>query len=313
MPANPFDQFDAAPSQANAFDQFDKSGAPQSISQDNWEKLKAAGYQPPAWLDWYEKNIGGPFQGFTEQVGRGATFGLQDKAGALVPALNDWITRQLGGQGNGKSFSENYQEELARERGAGQSYAENHPVASPVATGLGIATALAPRSAPAGMEWLGKLYRDMSSGRYVSAAPPLGNVAAATTVPQAAGQGMVAGGLTGLGQSNDQSVQQDLEDTGKAAALGGLTGGAASLVPKAVNAVLSSTLAHKLEYPALLTALLEGWHQPHMWPYIAGTGAGAGALYGLSRLPARVGQGIVPIAGAGGGNAVGLLGPNPDQ
>lgn len=181
--------------------------------------------------------------GFKEQFGRAITMGLQDKVGATVPVINQavldaWhkLTGQSGqnvsdlvsGQAQ-PSYSDLYHGELAKERGAGEAYSENHPAirvggvplipgASGLATTLGSIASI-PATGTAGL---------------ASGATALGGRVlqggAATTLPgrmlQGAGQGALVGGTTGFGNSNDESAIQTLTDTGIGTGLGAAMGGA---------------------------------------------------------------------------------------
>lgn len=247
-------------------------------------------------------------QGFQEQLGRAATFGLQDKVGALVPAVNNSVASLFGG-GNGQSFGQNYQTELANQRGAGDTYAANHPVASKVATTVGTAASLAPSTVPDGMTWLGQVYRG-AAGRFVAGAAPAGAVAIPKTIADMATQGVVAGGLGAFGSTNDQSLSQDAKDTAAGATLGagigGTLGASAPYLSKGVNALLNSSLAHRVEGPGALIAGLEALHTGD-WRALAAGATGLAALHGMSNVPTRVWQGLLPLLARQAGSAAPTL------
>lgn len=164
--------------------------------------------------------------GFKEQFGRAITMGLQDKVGATVPVINKAISdawNSLTGQSpqtisdvvagkQPESYSDLYHEELAKERGAGEAYAENHPVASKVATTLGAVASIPATGAAATVS-----------------APTLAGRAL-----QGAGQGAILGATSGFGNSNDESLIKTAADTAIGAGTGTLVGAAAPVVAEKV-------------------------------------------------------------------------------
>ena len=249
------------------------------------------------------------FGNFTDQAVRGATMGLSDKAGALADTAAAYGARGLdylrGAEQPspvaqaGKSFSDIYHDALAQQRRYGQAFSEAHPIASPIATGLGIAAAGA-----------SPLYKGAFSGRIVPEvlSQGLGNVVA---------RGATIGGMAALGATNDESVAKDLSATAIGMGAGGLTAGALSTaapyIGKAIDAAASSKLMHKLEMPALITALLEGWHHPYA---LSGGLAGLATLRGASMIPTSGWQAMLPYtARAAGSVAPGILeyGQVPDN
>lgn len=178
------------------------------------------------------------FHNFTEQAGRAATFGLQDKVGAAVPVVNAAIGDAInaGARGIGvsepfagsadKSYSDLYHDELLRERGVGEAYAENHPIASKIATTLGTAASVAPTMGAPG------------AAPTVAVTPGLG-----ARVTQGAKGGATAGALTGFGNSNDESLGQTALDTAKGAGIGAGLGGALGAVAGAAGSAPSAETA----------------------------------------------------------------------
>lgn len=153
------------------------------------------------------------FNAFTEQATRGATFGLQDKAGAAAAAAPTAARALYGSLTGDKSapgleqVSKDYHDELAKERAAGETYAEDHPIASKIATGIGSVAGVGP-------------------GGTAEAAPAtLGG-----KVLQSAKGGATVGGLTGFGQSNDESLSKTALDTATGAGGGALIGEAIPIV-----------------------------------------------------------------------------------
>jgi hypothetical protein len=204
----------------------------ESNAEADWRKLKEGGYQPPGWLDAFETHVGVPFKSFTEQMQRALTFGLSDKVAAAVPAINASVARAardprtFGREGTPPpedtpigaliaetpSFSDVYHEELARQRGFGEAYAENHPVASKVATTLGTVASI-----------------PVSGAAKAVTAPTL-----AGRVAQGAGQGAIIGGISGYGNSNDQGLGETALDVGQGAAAGTAIGAASPVVAEKV-------------------------------------------------------------------------------
>ncbi len=157
------------------------------------------------------------FNAFTEQATRGMTFGLQDKAGAAAAALPTAAKAAYGavrGDQTAPGFadvSKAYHDELAKERAAGETYAENHPIASKVATGIGSVASLGPGGAEA------------------AAPATLGG-----KVVQGIKGGSAIGGLTGFGQSNDESLAKTALDTATGAAGGAVIGGTVPVIAEKV-------------------------------------------------------------------------------
>ena len=181
--------------------------------------------------------------GFKEQLGRALTMGLQDKVGATVPVINkaisdawDSLTGQSGkgianvvaGQPS-PGYSDLYQAELAKERGAGEAYAENHPVASKVATTLGTIASI-----PA-----------TGAGATISAPTLAGRVA------QGAGQGAILGATAGFGGSNDESLTKTAADTAIGAGTGAVVGGAAPVAAEKVIQPIMDWVGRKFGSSAL--------------------------------------------------------------
>lgn len=172
---------------------------PEGAADAALKSVASHGYQPTG----FDRALTG-LNDFTDQAARAASFGLSDKVAALAPAVNNAIA------GGPQSFSDVYHNALATERGYGNQYAANHPVASPIATTLGAVGSVA-AGAP---ETLGLL--------------------------PAIGQGIKSGGtlgaLGGFGQSNDQSVNSDLSQISKGALTGAAIGGTLPAVLGGVGA-----------------------------------------------------------------------------
>lgn len=156
-------------------------------------------------------------QGFTEQAGRAATFGLSDKVSALAaatgPAMKQFIESVMAHPAfDGPAISDAYHGDLAQQRAIGDAYATNHPVASKVASTLGT-VADVPLTAATGALPAASLGMRMLQG---------------------AGQGATIGGLTGFGNSNDESLLGTAVDTGMGAGVGGAVGAAAPVVAEHV-------------------------------------------------------------------------------
>ena len=183
------------------------------------------------------------FNAFTEQAMRSGSMGLSDKIGAAVPALNEAVkrgwttaTQELGAENGGapastdeantppqQALGDIYQQGLQQNRAAGETYAENHPVASKVASTLGAVGTLAPAAAgamaPASLG--GKVWQGVKGGAGF-------------------------GALAGFGQSNDQSVGQDVLNTGLGATAGAVTGGATAAASDLVLQPVINWAARKL-------------------------------------------------------------------
>jgi hypothetical protein len=160
------------------------------------------------------------FHGFTEQAQRAASLGLSDKMAAAVPALNAAVKRGFnyvtGGEtpADAPSISDIYHTGLERQRQIGNTYAENHPVASKVASTIGTLAAVGPSAAAAPVTLGGKILQGVTGGAEI-------------------------GGLSGFGNSNDESAGKTALDTAQGATLGAAVGGgAAVLADKVVQPVM---------------------------------------------------------------------------
>lgn len=222
--------------------------APESDDERLHQQLAAQGYQPSPAVDWVEKNILGPFSGFSQQAQRAASLGLTDKISAGVPALNALVKQGWDAAtgtpptAGAPSPGDIYQSELAAARGEGQTYSQQHPVASPIATTLGTVFGTA---APAGAIDAAATNVAANKAALTAGAPavPLAANPAAAAAPTLAGRvwqgakaGATIGGLAGFGGSNDKSVGGDLLATAGGAGAGGAIGGA---VPIVANKVVS--------------------------------------------------------------------------
>src|ERR1700730_5883550 len=67
------------------------SPGPESSVEDFHNHLAAMGYRPPAWWDTLDKNVLMSAHAFSEQATRAATFGLSDKAAAVMPAIGQAV------------------------------------------------------------------------------------------------------------------------------------------------------------------------------------------------------------------------------
>lgn len=190
------------------------------------------GYQPTG----FDKALTAA-EDFTEQAQRAASFGLTDKIGAVVPAINNLVARVLGygpsisdlieNNGQAPTFSDTYHNALAQQRGYGETYAQNHPVASPIATAIGTIGSLGASGAATIPATFG--------GRVV----------------QGAATGAGLGAVAGFGNSNDQSIGQTLADTGRGAVIGGVVGAALPVAAAGARAVAApfagnQTVANRL-------------------------------------------------------------------
>lgn len=145
----------------------------------------------------------GKFHNFTEQVSKAATFGLGDKAAALGAASANKLM--------GNDFD--YGNQLDLQRQEDKNYRQNHPIASKVASGIGMMSAMA--NTPGALP------------------PPsiLGKVGLG------AAQGAEIGSFSGLGNSNDTSFQDDASHVANNALLGATIGGALPLAFEAGRGV----------------------------------------------------------------------------
>jgi len=206
---------------------------PESDWQRSREQLAAEGYKPNAAFDWVDRNIIGPFEGFTQQANRALTMGLSDKAEALAPAVNaavkkgwDYLTGQTP-QAPSPSFSDAYHQELAAQRGEGEQYAANHPWASKAATTLGTVASVPLVAGTGGAPVIAK---GVEAG-----APTL-----AGRVLQGIKGGATVGAISGFGGANDQSLGSDLLATGTGAATGAAVGGAMPVAGAAAGKLLGN-------------------------------------------------------------------------
>lgn len=156
--------------------------------------------------------------GLQDQVLRAMTFGLSDKAAALahtrpLTRAYDAIT---GGNHVG-SFSDLYHEGLSQARQAGEQYASDNPILSKMATGFGTLAA----------------------------------VPASTVIPKTLGglmgQGAKLGGLSGFGNSDDQSVMSTLGSTLFGSTIGGGIGGAFGLGSRIASPQTSSAVREVID------------------------------------------------------------------
>lgn len=210
-----------------------KATGPESMSQRVYLAAKAAGKEPE-WFDWIDRNVLVPFGGFTEQARRGATFGLSDKVAAAVPAINQAVANayhSLTGttpETPPESAGQAYQDELAKQRAQGEVYAQNHPVASKVATTIGTVGGLGPAAADAAAPII-------AGGKVAEVAPTLGG-----RVLQGAKVGGALGAMSGFGSSNDESVSRDALNTAVGAGTGAAVGGALPIIAeKGVQPVIN--------------------------------------------------------------------------
>jgi hypothetical protein len=194
--------------------------APESSYDQRRQQLLAAGYKPNPAMDWLSTDVAGPIQGYAEQAIRGATMGISDKVEAAKSALTDYLT------GANPSFGDAYQKALTDQRAMGNTYAQNHPIASPIATGTGMVLTL-PLTAAGG----GTVEAPAVVGQAVQAGKAAAPVAATlgARALQAAKTGAIVGGAAGFGNSNDTSITGDLASTAGGAAVGGAAGGVGSI------------------------------------------------------------------------------------
>jgi hypothetical protein len=249
------------------------------------------------------------FSDFTGQMGRAATFGLQDKAAAfgdttaaLAARGVDYLrgaTQPSPVSQSGKSISDMYHEALAQQRGYGQAYAEANPIASPIATGIGIAGSTGATAAGQAALLASKIPGARVASQF-----------AAPSLLDAAKSGATVGGLAGFGASNDQSVGQTALDTAASAGTGLLAGmgmqAAGPWISSKAADILNSPLMHKFQNPtAAIIAALEGFHNPRLLGGAAGAWAG---LQGASRIPPGGWAQFARLAARGAGSATpGLL------
>lgn len=175
--------------------------------------------------------------GFTDQLTRALTMGLSDKAAALAPATVHEVARGINGlhralgneapfpEADNENFGDIYHRALEAERNAGTRYAEDHRIASKVATVGGTLASIPVMSAEAP----------------IVAAPTLAGRAL-----QGATAGATVGGMAGFGQSNDESLAKDATNVATGAGLGAATGGALSTVAAPIAQRITDWVARKL-------------------------------------------------------------------
>ncbi len=185
-------------------------------------------YRADANMGWLGK-IHSALGGFNDQMGRTLTMGLSDKLAALEPATIHAAAKGVNAlfdaaghevpfpEAEKENFADIYHENLAKERGADARYAEEHPVASPVAKVAGLVASIpatsgarmlgvAAQGAPLAAEMPNAVTEGMSLGKKIW---------------QATKQGAAIGGIGGFGTSNDESLKKDLIDTTQGAVVGG--------------------------------------------------------------------------------------------
>ena len=168
--------------------------------------------QPAQGYDLYRKS--------TDAADRELTFGLSDKMKAAMLATGHklGLPSPYDVAGKDDTWSEAYHKDLGAIRGEGEQFAQTNPLASGVARGAGMVGS-------------------------VAALPSTGVTNAATLIPkmvEGAKLGATAGGLSGFGHSNDQSVTGDLAATGAGAGVGAAIGaGGAAVADKVVSPVVN--------------------------------------------------------------------------
>jgi len=154
----------------------------------------------------------GVFQGVTDALGSGFSFGLQDEARAIGRAASQWAFGQA--RGEPVSYADAYAAAVEDERAKARAFAEANPVISGAANLVGgVASAAPARVASA-----------------VAAAP----LTTAQAAKQAAISGAISGGVAGFGEG-EGGLAPRLENAAQGAAVGGAVSGA--LVPVANAAV----------------------------------------------------------------------------
>ena len=230
----------------------------------------------PSWLD-----------RMTDAAARGATFGLSDLAGAAGTATGAYLGGRPG------TWSENYQQALARQRGEQEQFAAEHPVASTVGSLAGSLTAAPAAGATAGAATLG---RQMLTG---------------------AGMGAAGGAAGGLAESQQPggSARDIAYGTGIGAATGATLPVAGGLIGRAVAPVargasnLAEAIAPGLFGNAIENQALRTIAGRQAYDVAAGMPA-AGAPGGLAeQLAAGQAAGRpITFADVGGANVQGLAG-----